>query len=62
MLINSGKGQVRIGADLQVAAGPLGRDLGADVGIGDKGVSSPAFSYSHSKGLFAGVSLQGACV
>lgn len=54
----TGKAQVRLGADLQVAAGPLGRDASVDVGIGDKGVA-PAFAYSHSKGLFAGVSLQG---
>lgn len=54
----SGKAQVRLGADLQVAAGPLGRDAAVDVGMSEKGVS-PAFAYSHSKGLFAGVSLQG---
>lgn len=54
----SGRGQVRLGADIQVAAGPVGRDATADVGVGTGG-AAPAYSYSHAKGLYAGVSLQG---
>ena len=38
MCVFSGKAQVRMGADIQVAAGPVGRDAAADVGIGTKGV------------------------
>lgn len=50
-------GNVKIGADVSAAAGPVGRDLQA-------GVTSTAavYTYSRSKGLFAGVSLEGAII
>ncbi len=50
-------GNVKIGADISAAAGPVGRDLQA-------GVTSTAavYTYSRSKGLFAGVSLEGAII
>jgi hypothetical protein len=50
------KGQIKFGADLQVTAGPIGREAGVEINGGDAGYSiSPSFSYSHSVGLFAGV-------
>ena len=42
-----------------MAAGPVGRK--AEVGT-DVLLKSPVFSYSRSKGLFAGISLEGAAV
>jgi len=53
------KGKVTLGADATVAAGPVGRK--ASVGT-DVMLKSAIFSYSRSKGLFAGVSLDGAAV
>jgi lipid-binding SYLF domain-containing protein len=52
-------GKVKLGADAGVAAGPVGRK--AQVGT-DVLLKSPIFSYSRSKGLFAGVSLDGVAV
>ena len=47
-------GNISLGADLSVAAGPIGRDLGADVLP-----TAAVYTYSRSQGLFAGVSLEG---
>ncbi|MEY2539035.1 MAG: YSC84-like protein 1 [Verrucomicrobiota bacterium] len=48
-------GNVTLGADASVAAGPVGRD--AHVAVTPK---AAVFAYSRSKGLFAGVSVEGA--
>jgi len=53
------KGKVKLGADATVAAGPVGRK--AEVGT-DVLLKSAIYSYSRSKGLFAGVSLDGAAI
>ena len=47
-------GNVALGADLSVAAGPVGRSVGTDVTL-----KSAVYTYSRSQGLFAGVSLEG---
>jgi len=52
-------GKVKLGAGAAVAAGPVGRN--AQVGTDIK-LKSPVFAYSRSKGLFAGVALNGAVV
>jgi lipid-binding SYLF domain-containing protein len=52
-------GKVKLGADVGVAAGPVGRKAEAST---DVLLKSPVLSYSRSKGLFAGVSLEGAVV
>ena len=50
-------GKITLGADASVAAGPVGREASAaTVQTFDAGV----YSYSHNKGLFAGVSINGA--
>jgi len=53
------EGKVKLGADASVAAGPLGRkaEIATDVLL-----KSAVFSYSRSKGLFAGISLDGSAV
>jgi lipid-binding SYLF domain-containing protein len=52
-----GKGKLTLGTDVSVSAGPLGRD--AELAT-DKLLKTDVFSYSRSRGLFAGVALQGA--
>jgi len=53
------KGKVQLGADASVAAGPVGRKAAVST---DATLKSAIWSYSRSKGLFAGVSLDGAAV
>jgi lipid-binding SYLF domain-containing protein len=50
-------GNVTIGADASAAAGPVGRDAQAGVTP-----TAAIYTYSRSKGLFAGVSLEGAVI
>jgi len=57
----TGRGQVRLGAELGVAVGTVGRSAAGALGVGRKGLA-PVVSYSHSRGLFAGVSLEGSCL
>jgi len=46
-----------LGGDASVAAGPIGRELTAQT---DAMMNAEMLSYSRSRGLFAGISLQGA--
>ncbi|MFY9528433.1 MAG: lipid-binding SYLF domain-containing protein [Candidatus Acidiferrales bacterium] len=48
--------KVKLGADASAAAGPKGRDASADT---DAYMRSEILSYSRSRGLFAGISLEG---
>jgi lipid-binding SYLF domain-containing protein len=50
-------GNVTLGADASVAAGPVGRD--AQVAVTP---AAAIYTYSRTKGLFAGVSLEGAVI
>jgi SH3 domain-containing YSC84-like protein 1 len=47
----------KMGADVSVAGGPVGRSASADT---DARMSAEILSYSRAKGLFAGVALDGA--
>src|SRR5580704_9862326 len=47
----------KLGGDASVAAGPIGRDLSAQT---DAMMKAEMLSYSRSRGLFAGISLEGA--
>eukprot|EP00668_Euglena_longa_P004563 GGOE01005328.1.p1 GENE.GGOE01005328.1~~GGOE01005328.1.p1 ORF type:complete len:384 (-),score=131.42 GGOE01005328.1:665-1765(-) len=51
-------GMVKLGADLEVSVGPVGRNAQASVAAGNKGVAG-CYAYSFSKGMFGGVSLDG---
>jgi len=51
------RGKFTLGADAAVAAGPVGRQAGAGTDIQFK---AEIYSYSRSRGAFAGVSLDGA--
>lgn len=48
--------KVQLGANMSVAAGPKGRDTGAST---DASLRAEMLSYSRTRGLFAGVSLEG---
>jgi SH3 domain-containing YSC84-like protein 1 len=50
-------GNVALGTDLSAAAGPVGRNLSADVMP-----VAAIYSYSQSQGLFAGMSLEGTVI
>jgi lipid-binding SYLF domain-containing protein len=54
---NFARGKFTLGADASVAAGPLGRQ-----GEAAAGINAEVFSYSRSRGLFAGVALDGTVV
>jgi len=51
------QGKVTLGADASIAAGPVGRQAAAATDIELK---AEIYSYSRSRGIFAGVSLDGA--
>ncbi|MDD3814769.1 MAG: lipid-binding SYLF domain-containing protein [Desulfocapsaceae bacterium] len=53
------KGKFTLGADASIAAGPIGRHAEASTDIMLK---SEIYSYSRSRGLFAGVSMAGAVI
>lgn len=54
-------GSITLGANISVAAGPLGRNA-EGAGTASLKSASAIFSYSKTKGLFAGVSLEGSAI
>ena len=48
-----------LGSSLSVAMGPLGRNAAADATVGNL---AAVFSYSKSRGVFAGISLEGSVI
>ena len=54
-------GSVTLGTNISVAAGPLGRNAEA-AGTASLKSASAVFAYSKTKGLFAGVSLEGSAI
>ncbi len=54
-----GKGKVTLGADAAIAAGPVGRMAAAAT---DGKLEAEILSYSRSRGVFAGVSFDGAVI
>lgn len=53
------KNQFKVGADAAVAAGPVGRDASASTDIQ---MRAQILSYSRSRGLFAGVTINGSTI
>jgi SH3 domain-containing YSC84-like protein 1 len=49
----------KLGADASAAAGPVGRDAGADT---DWKMKAEVLTYSRARGLFAGIDLNGASI
>ena len=58
-LENITEGDFTIGADVGVAAGPLGRTAEAST---DSALKAEILSYSRSRGLYAGLTLQGSSI
>lgn len=54
-------GSLTLGGNVSIAAGPVGRNAEAAGTASTKGVAA-VFSYSKTKGLFAGVSLEGSAL
>ena len=54
--ILKGVGKLTLGADASVAGGPIGREASAAT---DAQLKAEVWSYSRSRGLFAGVALDG---
>ena len=52
-------GKVKLGGDASIAAGPVGREASAETDIS---LRSEILSYSRSRGLFAGISLEGSTI
>lgn len=57
----SQQGSLTLGGNVSIAAGPIGRNAEAAGAASMKGVAG-IFSYSKTKGLFAGVSLEGSAI
>jgi len=56
---NMMKGKFTLGADAAIAAGPVGRQASAAT---DVQLKAEIYSYSRSRGLFAGLSIEGAAL
>lgn len=54
-----GKGSFTLGGDISITAGPVGRNSTAST---DYKMEAEVYSYSRSKGLFAGISLSGSAI
>jgi hypothetical protein len=57
----SQQGSLTLGGNVSIAAGPVGRNAEAAGAASLKGVAG-VFSYSKTKGLFAGVSIEGSAI
>lgn len=55
----TGGNSFKLGADVAIAAGPVGRDASAAT---DGRAKAAIYSYSITKGLFAGISLEGSVI
>jgi lipid-binding SYLF domain-containing protein len=49
----------KLGADASAAAGPVGRDAGADT---DWKMKAEVLTYSRARGIFAGIDLNGSAI
>ncbi len=57
--VKMSKGKFTLGGDVSIAAGPVGREAQAST---DLTLSSEIYSYSRSRGLFAGLTLDGSII
>lgn len=55
-------GSLTMGGNLSVAVGPLGRNAEGSGSLSTKGKAAAMFSYSKTKGLFGGVSIEGSVI
>ena len=57
-----GSASLTLGAHISVAAGPIGRAIEGTGVVGETGAQAACYSYAFSRGLYAGVGLDGTCV
>ncbi|KAG8748666.1 hypothetical protein FRC10_000057 [Ceratobasidium sp. 414] len=55
-------GSLTLGGNMSLAVGPIGRNGGADVALNTKGKVAAMYSYSKTKGLFGGISVEGSII
>lgn len=55
-------GSMTLGGNLSVAVGPLGRNAEGSGTLNSKGKTAALYSYSKTKGLFGGVSIEGSII
>ncbi|KAG8687268.1 hypothetical protein FRC09_013596 [Ceratobasidium sp. 395] len=55
-------GSVTLGGNMSLAVGPVGRNGAADVALNTKGKVAAMYSYSKTKGLFGGISVEGSII
>lgn len=55
----AGKGQLKLGVDVEVTAGPVGRDVGGALRASGEGYA-PTYAYSHTTGAYVGLSIDSA--
>ncbi|CAE6413970.1 unnamed protein product [Rhizoctonia solani] len=55
-------GSLTLGGNMSLAVGPIGRNGGADVALNTKGKVAAMYSYSRTKGLFGGISVEGSII
>ncbi|KAJ2891065.1 hypothetical protein IWW38_003789, partial [Coemansia aciculifera] len=53
---------LQLGSNVSVAAGPVGRSGEISAAINTSNIAAAVYSYSKSKGLFAGISIEGSMV
>lgn len=58
-MITSSDRSIHLGTDIGVAVGPLGRSVEGNVGTSGAFKVAPIYTYSLSKGLYAGISVDG---
>ncbi|GAA5944186.1 uncharacterized protein JCM15063_000173 [Sporobolomyces koalae] len=56
------KGSLTVGGNMSISAGPLGRNVEGTGTLSAKGGVSAMYSYSRSKGLFGGASIEGSII
>ncbi|BGP22459.1 SH4 domain protein [Rhodotorula toruloides] len=55
-------GSITVGGNMSIAAGPLGRNVEGTGALSSKGKVAAMYSYSRSKGLFGGASVEGSII
>ncbi|KAF8610094.1 DUF500-domain-containing protein [Ceratobasidium sp. AG-I] len=55
-------GSLTLGGNMSLAVGPVGRNGGAEVALNTKGKVAAMYSYSKTKGLFGGISVEGSII
>ncbi|GMI41784.1 hypothetical protein TeGR_g8524 [Tetraparma gracilis] len=63
-MLGTNTGSLNLGADVGIAVGPVGRTVEADFGVASGGdqqaaIAAPIYTYSLTKGLYAGASFDG---